>query len=53
MFAPIAIKSELAFQRLPKWSCARSPENLEVDGFEVMEGFLIKKEHLQIGVGLK
>ena len=53
VFVLIVIKLKLAFQDLPKWSCAQSLKNLEVDGFEVMEGLLIENAHLPIGVGLE
>ena len=51
MLAPIAIKPELCFQRLPKWNRAKSPEDFEVYELEMMEGLLIKKEHLPICLG--
>ena len=51
VLASLVVKFELPFQGLPEGSHARSLENPEVDRFKMMEGLLIKKEHLPIGMG--
>ena len=51
ILAPIAVESELSFQGLLKRSHGQCPEDLEVDGFKIMKGLLIKEEHLHIGMG--
>ena len=53
VLTPVAVKSKLHFQGLLERSCAQSLEDFEVDRFKMMEGFLIKKEHLLIGMSLE
>ena len=48
VLALVVVKSELPLDGLPEMSCARSLEDLEINGFEMIEGLFVEKEHLRL-----